>query len=139
MTKVEGGHKHQVDLFIPCEDAPAALAAAGQPFDLDSQLADLKVDIPFEFPVRLGRRDRSRPLVSKELAGLVAFKSAFHRQRHLFDRLVPALRQGVAFGRVVGLSGGKTGNHCQSAACCDHVDLRVPSAARFADALRPVF
>ena len=73
------------------------------------------------------------PRVFHEAAGLVAFLGAVHRQR-----LFPALQQGAAFRRVVGLTVGQAKNHCLAVTCRDHVDLRVPSAARFADALRPV-
>ena len=71
-------------------------------------------------------------------AGLVALVGAVHRQRRVRDRIGPTLQQGAAFGRVVGLPVGQAKNHCLPAACGDHVDLRVPAAARFADALRPV-
>ena len=50
----------------------------------------------------------------------------------------PVLQQGAAFGRVVRLPVGQAKNHWLPVTCGDHVDFRVPSAARIADALRPV-
>ena len=94
--------------------------------------------LPFGFPVRLRRHDRRHPQVADEPAGLVALAGAVHRQRRARDRIGPALRQGTAFGRVVGLAAGQAENHCLPITCGDHVDLRVPTAARLADALRPV-
>ena len=122
----------------PREEAPAALESPEQPFDLVPMLAGLPVAVPFGFPVRLRRHDRRHSKVADEPAGLVALAGAVHRRRRVRDRIGPALRQGAAFGRVVGLPVGQAKNHCPPAACGDHVDLRVPSAARLADALRPV-
>ena len=128
----------RVELVEPREEAPAALESPEQPFDLVAMLAGFPVIFPFGFPVRLRRHDRRHSQVADEPAGLVALAGAVHRQRRARDRIDPALRQGAAFGRVVGLAAGQAKNHCLPVTCGDHVDLRVPSAARFSDALRPV-
>ena len=119
--EVQEARTRRVELVEPREEAPIALESPEQPFDLVPTLAGFPVILPFDFPVRLRRHDRRHPEVADELAGLVAFAGAVHRRR-----------------RVVGLAAGQAENHGLPAACGDHVDLRVPSAARFADALRPV-
>ena len=136
--KVDEGQKRHVERFLPCEDARQPLRPRNSRSILDSRLATLKVDVRLDIPVRLGRHDRSRRLVSKKPTGLAAFIGAVHRRQRLFDRLVQASQQGAAFGRVVDLPAGKAGNHCNSVTCGDQVELRLPSAARFADALEPV-
>ena len=128
----------RVELVEPREEAPVALESPEQPLDLVATLVGFPVVVPFDFPVRLRRHDRRHPEVADELAGLVALVGAVHRQRRARDRIGPALRQGAAFGRVVGLAAGQAKNHGLPVTCGDHVDLRVPAAARFPDALRPV-
>lgn len=54
-------------------------------------------------------------------------------------RLFPALEQGATFGRVAGMAAGQANNHSHPVTRRDHADLRVPCAARLADALRTVF
>ena len=78
------------------------------------------------------------PQVLNEATGLVAFVGAVHRQWRVRDRLVSAFQQDAALGCVVGMVAGQAKNHCQTVTCQDDVDIRVPPAARFADALRPV-
>ena len=139
----DGGEVHEartrrVELVEPREEAPIALESPEQPFDLVPTLVGFPVVVPFDFPVRLRRHDRRHSQVADEPAGLVALVGAVHRQGRARDRTGPALRQGAAFGRVVGLAGGQAKNRCMPVTCGDHVDLRVPSAARLADALRPV-
>ena len=144
MRHFEGGGEVQeapigrVELVEPREEAPIALESPEQTFDLVPHLVGFPVILPFGFPVRLRRHDRRHSNVADELAGLVALAGAVHRQRRARDRIGPALRQGAAFGRVVGLAAGQAKNHCLPAACGDHVDLRGPASARLADALRPV-
>ena len=128
----------RVEFVEPREEAPAALESPEQTFDLVPHLVGFPVAIPFDFAVRLRRHDRRHSNVADELAGLVAFAGAVHRQRRARDRIGPALQQGAAFGRVVGLAAGQAKNHCLPGTCGDHVDLGVPSAARLPDALRPV-
>ena len=136
--EVQEAQIRRVELVEPREEAPIALESPEQPFDLVPQLVGFPVILPFGFPVRLRRHDRRHPEVADELAGLVAFAGAVRRRRRARDRIVPALQQGAAFGRVVGLPVGQAKNHCLPVTCGDHADLHVPSAARFADALRPV-
>ena len=136
--EAHGTRTRGVELVEPREEASAALESPEQPFDLVPRLVGFPVIFPFDFPARLRRHDRRHSQVADESAGLVALAGAVHRQRRARDRIVPALRQGAAFGRVVGLPVGQAKNHCLPTACGDHVDLRVPSAARLADALRPV-
>ena len=128
----------RVELVEPREEAPIALESPEQPFDLVAKLVGFPVIFPFDFPVRLRRHDRRHSNVADELAGLVALVGAVHRQRRARDRIGPALQQGAAFGRVVGLAAGQAKNHGPTVTCGDHADLRVPSSARLADALRPV-
>ena len=96
----DGGEAHEaqigrVELVEPLEEAPAALEPLEQPFDLVPQLG-FPVVVPFDFPVRLRRHDRRHPKVAEELAGLVAFAGAIHRQRRVRDRIVPTLQQNAA-------------------------------------------
>ena len=144
MRHFEGGGEVQeapigrVELVEPREEAPVAFESLEQTFDLVPHLVGFPVILPFDFAVRRRRHDRRHPNVADELAGLVAFAGAVHRQRRARDRIGPALQQGSAFGRVVGLAAGQAKNHGPTVTCGDHVDLRVPSAARLPDALRPV-
>ena len=102
-NEVQETRKRRVELVEPRADAPTALESPEQPFDLIPQLAGF----PFGFPVRLRRRDRRHPHLVDKAAGLVASAGAVHRRRRVRDRLVPALQQGAAFGRVVGLAVGQ--------------------------------
>ena len=143
MHHFDGGEAHEtqkrrVELVEPREEVPTALESPEQPFDLVPTLAGFPVVVPFDFPVRFRLHDRRHPQVADELAGLVALAGAVHRQRRARDRIGPALRQGAAFGRVVGLAAGQAKNHCLPVTCGNHADLPVPASARFADALRPV-
>ena len=104
----DGSEAHEartrrVELVEPREEVPTALESPEQTFDLVLHLVGFPIAVPFGFPVRLRRHDRRHPNVADELAGLVAFVGSVHRQRRVRDRIGPALRQGAAFGRVVGL------------------------------------
>ena len=81
-----------VHLVEPREDAPTARESPEQSFDLVPQLLGFPVVVPFDFPVRLRRHDRRHPEVADELAGLVAFAGAVHRQRPVRNRVCPALQ-----------------------------------------------
>ena len=135
---MQEARKHRVEPFEPRVDAPVALESSEQPLDLIPQLVQILVVVPFDFPVGLRRHDRRHPQGFYKATGLVAFVGVVHRQRRVRDRLVPAFQQDAAFGRVAGLPAGQAKNHCVTVTCRNHADLRVPSAARFADALRPV-
>ena len=111
--EVQEARKSRVEFVEPREEAPVALESPEQPFDLIPHLVGFPVVVPFGFPVRLRRHDRRHPQVADELAGLVAFAGTFHRRRRARDRTGPALRQGAAFGRVVGIPAGQAENHCR--------------------------
>ena len=135
----EEAEEEDIELFEPGEDSAEAFESSEQALDLVAFLVEGAVVFPGFDAIGLRRNHRNHAQAEHQLPGLVALVGPIHQHRQAFRHRPKLGQQGASFGRVVRIAGRQGEGYRRSSIRGNQMNLGVPSAARLADGLRPVF
>jgi len=103
--------EHHVEFLEAGEDATKAFQTAKQPLDFVSPFVNRFAVVPGGYTGRLGRHDRNKSQIQRQLPGFVALVSAVHDQVQAPVRWTQRDEQFAPLGRIA------RGVHCVPPQC----------------------
>ncbi len=137
--EVEEGEEDDIQLLEPGEYAPEALEAAEEPLNFIALFVQLAVVLPGIEAVGFGRDDRDHAQIEHGLPRLIPLVGFVQYHRKSFRHRSRIEQQLAATRRIVFVARRQRQSYCRSSIRGKQMNLAGPSAAGFADGLRPVF
>ena len=137
--EVEEAEEEDIEFLEAGEDSAEALESSEEALDFVAFFVEGAVVFPGLDAVGLWRNHRDHAQAEHQLPGFVTLVGAIHQQRQAFWHRPQFRQQGATFGSIVRMAGRQGEGYGRSSIRGNQMNLGVPSPARLADGLRPVF